>query len=106
MDDLHLLIDLHLDAPRLGPGGDDEARAAIRLSGLAARTALRIADARLSSTSWEPGSRRRTSSRRNGPRSTYTSDITPASATAFTLHVAWRIDDPAAGQADTASDHP
>jgi hypothetical protein len=59
MDDLHLLIDLHLDAPRLGPGGDDETRAAIRLSGLAARTALRIADARLSSASWERGRRGR-----------------------------------------------
>ena len=44
MDDLDLLIDLHLDAPRLGPGGDDETCFAIRLSGLASRTALRIAD--------------------------------------------------------------
>ena len=44
MDDLELLIDLHRDARRLGPGGDDETRLAIRLSGLATRTGLRIAD--------------------------------------------------------------
>jgi len=44
VDDLDLLIDLHLDAPRLGPGGDHETSFAIRLSALASRTALRIAD--------------------------------------------------------------
>ena len=44
MADLDLLIDLHRDAPRLGPGGDEETRRAIELSGLTARSGLRIAD--------------------------------------------------------------
>ncbi len=44
MDDLTLLIDLHRDGERQGPGGDDETRLAISLSGLRARTNLRIAD--------------------------------------------------------------
>lgn len=44
MDDLDLLIDLHRDGPRQGPGGDEETRLAIRLSGLAGRSGLRIAD--------------------------------------------------------------
>jgi SAM-dependent methyltransferase len=44
MDDLHLLIDLHKDAVRQGPGGDDETRLAVALSGLKGRSDLRIAD--------------------------------------------------------------
>jgi SAM-dependent methyltransferase len=44
MDDLDLLIDLHADAARQGPGGDDETRLAIGLSGLRGRRGLRIAD--------------------------------------------------------------
>ncbi len=44
MDDIDLLIDLHLDGARQGPGGDDETRLAIRLSGLAARPGLKVAD--------------------------------------------------------------
>lgn len=44
MDDLDLLIDFHLDAERQGPGGADATRLAVRLSGLAGRGALHIAD--------------------------------------------------------------
>lgn len=44
MDDLELLIDLHRNAARQGPGGDDETRLAIALSGLRGRPDLRIAD--------------------------------------------------------------
>ena len=44
MDALELLIDLHADGARQGPGGDDETRLAIALSGLAGRAGLRIAD--------------------------------------------------------------
>lgn len=44
MDDLQLLIDLHIDADRQGPGGDAETRRAIELAGLASRRNLRIAD--------------------------------------------------------------
>jgi len=44
MDDLDLLIDLHRDAGRQGPGGDAQTRLAIALSGLAGRSGLKIAD--------------------------------------------------------------
>lgn len=44
MDELSLLVDLHRDGDRQGPGGDDETRLAIRLSGLNAGKGLRIAD--------------------------------------------------------------
>lgn len=44
MDDLSLLVDLHRDGKRQGPGGDDETRLAITLSGLSARNGLKIAD--------------------------------------------------------------
>ena len=44
MEDLSLLIDLHKDGARQGPGGEAETRLAIRLSGLKDRTGLRIAD--------------------------------------------------------------
>lgn len=44
MDDLSLLADLHRDGPRQGPGGVEETRLAIRLSGLRAGQHLRIAD--------------------------------------------------------------
>ena len=44
MDDLDLLIDLHRDGKRQGPGGDDETRLAIRLSGLSLAKGLKIAD--------------------------------------------------------------
>lgn len=44
MDDLDLLIDLHRDAGRQGPGGDDETRLAITLSGLGSARGLMIAD--------------------------------------------------------------
>lgn len=44
MDDLPLLIDLHKDAVRQGPGGDDETRLAVTLAGLRGRARLRIAD--------------------------------------------------------------
>ena len=44
LDDLDLLIDLHRDGQRQGPGGEDETRLAIRLSGLRAATGLKIAD--------------------------------------------------------------
>lgn len=44
MDELSLLVDLHRDGKRQGPGGDDETRLAIKLSGLNAGKGLRIAD--------------------------------------------------------------
>ena len=44
MDDLRLLIDLHRDGDRQGPGGDAETRLAIALSGLQGARALRVAD--------------------------------------------------------------
>jgi cyclopropane fatty-acyl-phospholipid synthase-like methyltransferase len=44
MDDLQMLIDLHQDAVRQGPGGDEQTRLAIALSGLKAQRGLRIAD--------------------------------------------------------------
>lgn len=44
MTDLELLIDLHCDTPRQGPGGDEETRLAVTLSGLRGRTGLAIAD--------------------------------------------------------------
>ena len=44
MDDLQLLIDLHKDAMRQGPGGDDETRLAVTLSGLRGKPNLKIAD--------------------------------------------------------------
>ncbi len=44
MDDLALVIDLHRDGARQGPGGDEETRLAIRLSGLKPGENLRIAD--------------------------------------------------------------
>ena len=44
MDDLELLVDLHRDAGRQGPGGDDQTRLAIALSGLSTRSDLEIAD--------------------------------------------------------------
>ncbi|MHA7815107.1 MAG: class I SAM-dependent methyltransferase [Pseudohaliea sp.] len=44
MDELTLLTALHEQGDRQGPGGDDETRLAITLSGLRQRSALRIAD--------------------------------------------------------------
>jgi ubiquinone/menaquinone biosynthesis C-methylase UbiE len=44
LDDLELLIDLHREGGRQGPGGEDETRLAIRLSGLRAARGLKIAD--------------------------------------------------------------
>ncbi|MEM9379256.1 MAG: class I SAM-dependent methyltransferase [Planctomycetota bacterium] len=44
MDDLALLVDLHRDGARQGPGGDAETRLAIALSGLGDRADLWIAD--------------------------------------------------------------
>jgi SAM-dependent methyltransferase len=44
MDDLLLLIDLHKDGTRQGPGGDDETSLAVSLSGLRGATNLKIAD--------------------------------------------------------------
>lgn len=44
MDELDLLSDLHQDGLRQGPGGDDETRLAIALSGLRDSKDLRIAD--------------------------------------------------------------
>jgi SAM-dependent methyltransferase len=43
-DALELLVDLHLDGRRQGPGSDDTTRRAIALSGLDRGTDLRIAD--------------------------------------------------------------
>jgi SAM-dependent methyltransferase len=44
MDDLQLLVDLHLEADRQGPGTDAETQRAIDLSGLRNRRGLVIAD--------------------------------------------------------------
>lgn len=44
MDDLQLLIDLHKDALRQGPGGDEQTLLAIALSGLKRAKELKIAD--------------------------------------------------------------
>jgi SAM-dependent methyltransferase len=44
MDELQLLIALHKDAVRQGPGGDAETRLAVTLSGLRGKRNLRIAD--------------------------------------------------------------
>ena len=44
MDEMQLLIDLHKDGTRQGPGGDDETRLAVTLSGLKGKKDLRIAD--------------------------------------------------------------
>jgi SAM-dependent methyltransferase len=44
VDDLQLLVDLHRDGARQGPGGDRETRLAIELSGLRQGTRLQIAD--------------------------------------------------------------
>jgi cyclopropane fatty-acyl-phospholipid synthase-like methyltransferase len=44
MDHLQLLIDLHRDAARQGPGGDRETRLAVTLSGLKGKRGLKIAD--------------------------------------------------------------
>lgn len=44
MDELQLLVDLHKDGPRQGPGGEAETRLAVALSGLKGKSSLRIAD--------------------------------------------------------------
>jgi len=44
MDDLALLIDLHLNGQRQGPGGEDETRLALALAGLDKTRKLDIAD--------------------------------------------------------------
>ena len=44
MNDLALLVDLHINGERQGPGGEDETRLAIALSGLADKKDLMIAD--------------------------------------------------------------
>ena len=44
MDDLALLVDLHREGARQGPGGDAETRLAIALSGLRSGRNLKIAD--------------------------------------------------------------
>lgn len=44
MDELDLLIDLHREAARQGPGGDEETRLSIALSGLSGAQCLRVAD--------------------------------------------------------------
>ena len=44
MDELQLLIDLHRDSPRQGPGGDDETRLALTLADLRGASGLRVAD--------------------------------------------------------------
>ncbi|GAB6053028.1 class I SAM-dependent methyltransferase [Magnetospira thiophila] len=44
MEGLELLIDLHLDGKRQGPGGDDETRLSVALSGLRDSPGLHIAD--------------------------------------------------------------
>ncbi len=44
MDEMQILIDLHKDGARQGPGGDDETRLAITLSGLRGQPDLRVAD--------------------------------------------------------------
>ncbi|MXZ82371.1 MAG: class I SAM-dependent methyltransferase [Synechococcus sp. SB0666_bin_14] len=44
MDNVQLLVDLHQDAPRQGPGGEEQTRLAITLSGLKRSSELKIAD--------------------------------------------------------------
>jgi cyclopropane fatty-acyl-phospholipid synthase-like methyltransferase len=44
MDDMSLLIDLHRDGERQGPGGDAQTRLSVTLSGLRGAQGLRIAD--------------------------------------------------------------
>jgi len=44
LDELSLLVELHRDGKRQGPGGDDETRLAITLSGLSGSEGLKIAD--------------------------------------------------------------
>lgn len=44
MDDFALLVDLHRDGERQGPGGDDQTRLAVMLSGLRSARGLNIAD--------------------------------------------------------------
>jgi len=44
MDNLRLLIDLHIDAERQGPGGVAQTELALKLSGLSDRSGLKIAD--------------------------------------------------------------
>ena len=44
MDELRLLIDLHSEALRQGPGGDEETRLAVELSGLRTAANLKVAD--------------------------------------------------------------
>ena len=44
MDELQLLIDLHKDGPRQGPGAEHETRLAVALSGLKRASDLKIAD--------------------------------------------------------------
>lgn len=44
MDNLELLIELHIGGQRQGPGGDEETRLALALSGLKKRKSLNIAD--------------------------------------------------------------
>jgi cyclopropane fatty-acyl-phospholipid synthase-like methyltransferase len=44
MDDVALLVDLHREAARQGPGGEDETRLAVALSGLKGARDLRVAD--------------------------------------------------------------
>ncbi|MEE4293589.1 MAG: class I SAM-dependent methyltransferase [Xanthomonadales bacterium] len=44
MDELQLLIDLHRDGVRQGPGGDRETRLSITLSGLKKKQGLKVAD--------------------------------------------------------------
>jgi len=44
MNDLQLLVDLHKEAARQGPGGEAETRMSIALSGLSTAKALNIAD--------------------------------------------------------------
>jgi SAM-dependent methyltransferase len=44
VDELQLLIELHMNGPRQGPGGDQETRLAVALSGLKRASDLKIAD--------------------------------------------------------------
>lgn len=44
MDELHLLIDLHKDAHRQGPGGEAETELALHLAGVDRSTPLKMAD--------------------------------------------------------------
>ncbi|WP_455374099.1 methyltransferase domain-containing protein [Limibacillus halophilus] len=44
MNELELLVDLHRDAERQGPGGDEETRLSVSLSGLSTGEGLKIAD--------------------------------------------------------------